>query len=501
MDQPAIPWEELAAMLRRRMTLALSVFAVGVAAVLTLTWLSEPTYQASAKLMVTSERPRIAVSPDASQKPTLDRVTEQDLNSEVALLQSADLVREMLEPYRAGFESRTAASGNAVSALLRLPLDLPRRLYRRLHQVPPASPFEEWAAGTAKRVAVSPISKSNLIEVSFTAASAPWAAEFVNALVSRHVERHVRLNQQSETRRFFETQRDLVSAELRRAEDALRAFYAREHVAESVPEQRALLHTRLADVELALSNAQTEIAEQTARLEFLHGEMRSQPRHLAANPGLARSDSLQLVKGHLLSLEIQRSELLSKFAPNSLKVQDVERQIADAKRLLAGEQQEAAAAARTVNPAYQALSVDLAHTQAQLVAMQARAESLQAQAARHRQDIAHFDRIASEQARLEQEVATAKESFLVYRKKEEEARFSDALDESKIVNVSVVESARVPAAPMPSKALMQIIVGALLSLLAGVSLAFVRDRVDPTVKSAAEARALTDLPVLAEIPT
>jgi capsular polysaccharide biosynthesis protein len=41
--------------------------------------------------------------------------------------------------------------------------------------------------------------------------------------------------------------------------------------------------------------------------------------------------------------------------------------------------------------------------------------------------------------------------------------------------------------------------GILMSLLAGIGLAFLRDRLDPAVKSAAEAHGVTGLPILAEV--
>ena len=65
----------------------------------------------------------------------------------------------------------------------------------------------------------------------------------------------------------------------------------------------------------------------------------------------------------------------------------------------------------------------------------------------------------------------------------------------------MVQRATVPAAPLPSKSVLNILLGAALSLLAGVTAAFARDRMDPTVKTAAEAEALTGLPILADIPS
>ena len=58
-----------------------------------------------------------------------------------------------------------------------------------------------------------------------------------------------------------------------------------------------------------------------------------------------------------------------------------------------------------------------------------------------------------------------------------------------------------PVAPQRWKGPRQLSAGAVLSLLLGIGLAFVRDRIDPSIKSAAEACQLTGLPLLGEIPS
>jgi uncharacterized protein involved in exopolysaccharide biosynthesis len=98
-------------------------------------------------------------------------------------------------------------------------------------------------------------------------------------------------------------------------------------------------------------------------------------------------------------------------------------------------------------------------------------------------------------------VSTAKQSLGTYLKKEEDARFSNALDESRIVNVTVVDRATVPGMPLQSKRAMTILLGSIVSLAAGIGLAFVRDRLDPSVKGGSEAQRISGLPLLAEIPS
>jgi uncharacterized protein involved in exopolysaccharide biosynthesis len=134
-----------------------------------------------------------------------------------------------------------------------------------------------------------------------------------------------------------------------------------------------------------------------------------------------------------------------------------------------------------------------------VASVQARAEMLRTQVGEYRARIGHIEEIASEQKRLEQEVAAARDAFATYSKKQEEARFSSALDASSIVNLAIAEPATVPTTPTGARKLVVVALGAIMSLMAGIALAFLRDRLDPAVKSAAEAHNLTGLPVLAEV--
>src|SRR5262249_45350595 len=163
-----------------------------------------------------------------------------------------------------------------------------------------------------------------------------------------------------------------------------------------------------------------------------------------------------------LDLEMQKSQLLATYLPTSVKVQDIDRQITEAKRLLKENKDTLADLTTAINPAHQTLEVDLAHTQAQMAAVSARAESLRSQITDYREKVAHLDEIASDQEHLEQQLAAAKQAYATYAKKEEEARFSSALDESSIVNIAVAERATVPSAPVKSKSVIIFVVGSII---------------------------------------
>ncbi len=493
-----VPWRALLESALRRRGLVLAVFSAGLGLSLLSILLAEPVYRATATLMVTSERARITVSPDPKEGSRVEPVTDQDLNAEVALLRSQALMRTVLEGYRTRLDPPPRTILAAAADGLRGLGQLPARLYRSLHAVGEPDPLEEWVRRTGAATTVVAVRGSNLIEATFEASRPRWAAEFLNTLVDAHVANHAVLHQQAAAQQFLGTQRELLQTRLADADTTLQGFYAREGI-DSIPQQGpASARTRQADLETVLADTDRELAEATARAGFLADAIQTHPRGVAADAASGRSSPGQMVQARLVELELERSTLLTEYAPGSIRVRDIDRQLAHAKKLAAAQ---ASSDAATVNPSYLGLSTELTQTGAQQAALAARAEALRGQIAAGRERLAHLDGIASEHERLQQEVASAKEAYLTYLKKEEEARFSAALDDSPILNVAVVQRATAPTVPQASKAGLTLLLGALVSLLAALAVAIVRDQLDPSVKSAAEAGRVAGLPVLLDMPS
>jgi hypothetical protein len=93
------------------------------------------------------------------------------------------------------------------------------------------------------------------------------------------------------------------------------------------PEQRLALRARLEELQTTLAHSETELTEGTARIAFLTDEIKNYPRNIATESKVAQNQ--QYIKPKILDLELQRSELLAKYAPTSVKVRDLDRQIAE----------------------------------------------------------------------------------------------------------------------------------------------------------------------------
>lgn len=490
LEEKAIPWQSILETLVRRRRLALAVAVAGSLAAVALAWSTPPVYKAKGTIILAAQR---------VSGPRVDAMSDKQIESELALLSSPALVRGVLEPHgRPAAGARREVARRSLAGLLRNPLPA---LYRRLHGLPPPDPADQRVRAVAAGIEATRIPDTNLIEVAYLGDDPVWAARFVNQLLAHHVERIAHLNEQSDVRSFFQAQRGLLSRRLEKARAALNRFREQQG-AELVSADDSELRSRLGRLETDIAAGESDLAEARARVSFLEGEIARRPPRIETESQTRENEEVKMLNARLLQLEVQRSDLLLKYAPGSSAIAQIDAQIADTKRRLEGRQESTLSESRTeVNPAFQTLDVDLLQKRAQIASLEARLGALRQQRAGVHAQLDHSGATSPELERLETEVKIANESYLNSLRREEDARLSHALDESKIVNISIVDQAEVPGSPEPSRARWWILAGVLASCAAGALAAFVRDRMDPSVKSRAQVERLAGVPVIAEIPS
>src|SRR2546423_377200 len=104
--------ESFAAILFRRKWVILTVFASVLAGVVTATRLMSPRYESEMRILVKNERVDLLVTPSASAQTFVNtNVDESVINSEIELLSSADLLRQVVMERRL-FERDPAESAD-----------------------------------------------------------------------------------------------------------------------------------------------------------------------------------------------------------------------------------------------------------------------------------------------------------------------------------------------------------------------------------------------------
>jgi uncharacterized protein involved in exopolysaccharide biosynthesis len=300
---------------------------------------------------------------------------------------------------------------------------------------------------------------------------------------------------------FFKQEAEQYRSGLASAEARLAAFGRNNGFVSAQLEEELTVH-KLADFQSALQETRAAIAETKQRIRALEQQAGSTPPRRTTQ--IRKSDNAQLLQqlqSTLLSLELKRTELLSKFDSSYRPVQEVEAEIAQTRSAIAAAENHPLRDETTdQDQTFEWLKSELAKARTELAALEARAASTERIVRAYRENATQLDGAGMVQQDLIREAKAAQDNYLLYLRKQEESRISDALDQKRIVNVAIAEAATVPALPSSPAWLSTLLVGSLLATLVGLGSAFVADYLDPTIRTPDELEQVLNVPVLSAMP-
>lgn len=477
--------KELLLVVVRRWKLILAVYAGIIATAIVGIFVIPPEYRASAKILLTTDRAQISTSSD---RPTeimrTSSVSDAEVASQTEVLRSRELIENVLEDMSPPPDPSAKPEEESILLhVLRTPYRLLRGAYRRMHnldEVEPNSPHYWEAMNVLDGLGTGRVGGSNLIEVGLVSTDPGWAKDFVDRLTHAFVERHAQLQQVQEAEDFFVRQSQLLQKKLVDSENALRA--AREK-AGALQGQQAEIHERLNEFSGDLARTTIARAELEQRVSYLES--------LQANA----SKRGRIATPQLLELEAKRAELLGRYRPESEKVRDIDQQIARLRSALAGYD-----TITTSGDGGASGATDLLSARASLAALKGKEDALTVQRDEYRRQAELLDAQSFDVARLERQVKLDEEAYLSYVRTAEQSRLSNALEQSKIMRLTIVEPATVPMEPVSPKKGRILFFAMAGGLAVAVGAAFARDQFDATLKSAAEVRRYGRMEVLAAIP-
>jgi uncharacterized protein involved in exopolysaccharide biosynthesis len=212
------------------------------------------------------------------------------------------------------------------------------------------------------------------------------------------------------------------------------------------------------------------------------------------------STLLENLKNTLYSLELKRSDLLTKYQPTYRLVQDVDKQIRDTRAAIADAEKNLTSEETTdQDPVYAWIKSQMAEASSELSSLRASERDTKRTLAEYNSRAVRLEALGNQQNDLERSVKAAEETYMESVRKQSEARLSEALDRSRITNVAIVQPASVPALPVMA-AQLKLALGLFLALFVGVGVAFAADYWDPCFRTPMEVEAILGLPALAAIP-
>ncbi len=450
-------------------------------------------YEAEMKILVNRDRVDTVVTPDpnaAEVVAPVPAVSEEDINSEVELLKSRDLLESVVAA--SGLASRKSS---AWGRIIERASDLARGA-----RSTPESRLARSVRDLQNRLIVDPLKKTTLIRVAYASHDPELSARVLQTLATLYQEKHAAVHRPVGAFSFFDQQASQYRDELAGAETRLTDFDGRENVVAPAAQKQLVLE-QLSQFEAELQQDQSNAAAAGAKARALHAQSLAAPeRQITQIRNLDNAPLLAQLEGTLLSLELKRSEMLVKYAPTYPPVREVETQIEESRTAIEQARQAPIQEVTTDRvPAQDWMVTELAKTQSDHAQMEAQAAAAARAVRRYREAAQQLDRKGAMQDDLVRDVKTAEDNYLLYLRKREEARISDALDSKRIVNVSIAEAATVPA--LPTLRFGWLIMGGFFTAtILSVGSAYAVDRMDASFRTPDELSRYLDIKVLAAIP-
>src|SRR6201996_1084757 len=475
--RPSLPTSRdvVTMLFRQRRGLLISFLLVLVGATLSGIWI--PKYESQMKILVRRQRNDMIVTSSANASQQLnDQVSEQDLNSEVELLNSKDLLRKVA--ISTGLIGKTSGLSDREAEVK----------------------IAEAVVQLAHDLKIEPLHKSNVISVNYQSRDPQMTARVLTALATAYMEKHLEVHRSTGEFKFFDQQMRPYQQGLDQAQSKLTEFTNSTGVVSADLERDSALRESN-DFDAAARQARSVLLETQQRISALQAQLQSmKPRVVTVVRTVDNSQLSDSLKSTLLTLQLKRTDLLRKFAPTYPLVQDIDQQIAETKKAISDEENKPIREESSDrDPGYQWVKDELTRAETELPSLSIRAATAASTAAQYHEAAKRFDQNGLVQQDLVRAAKTQEENYLLYVHKREEARISDALDQRGILNVALAEQPIVPVLPVKSP----LNVALLTLLLAGafsLSSAFAFDFMDPSFRTPDELANYLGAPVLAALP-
>jgi uncharacterized protein involved in exopolysaccharide biosynthesis len=475
---------DLAAPLFRRKRLLILTFISVLGAVILLALLMGSAYSSRMEVLVNRERLDPLVSTQATTQlvTTESPVTVEEINSEVELLGSRDVLEKVVLA-----NEMEKPRGFSLVDVLRPRQTREDRIARAVK-------------GLAKTLAIANVKNSNLIEITYKSPDPQLSYGVLKSLGDLYVEKHVAVHRPAGSLEFFIAETEKYHGELKDAERKLREFGQQNAIA-APDAQRSDLSSRVADSVGLLHLAEQSIAADEERIANDRKQMKATaPRSTTLLASGANEKLIDDLNTALLAAQTKRTQLALKYDESYPLVREADQEIAQAKTAIAqAEEKKYVTETTDRDPTYELLREDIAKSEANLAAQRATLIATKRSVQSIRAEMVNLDQLSLSQQDLQREAKAAETNYLLYLAKREQERTSNALDVTRIANVAIAVPPAVPVLPVFGWPMI-VLMGLASATMLSVGAAYAIDYLDPSFHTPAQVIEILGIPVIAAMP-
>jgi len=464
------------ALYRQRFIFLLIVLTVlgATAAVIVL---KKRQFQSEMIFLVQASRSNSVISADKSSAGgQVQDVTEQQINSELRLLQSEDVIGNVVDPHWS---------------------DVPPQK-RPDEQV---QEHQEKIAAFLKHLTLETSNKANVITATFRAETPEAAAQALEQLSAAYLAKRRLITRPPGTSEFFAAETKRYKDVWDRANKEMVEFQQSNGLV-SVPDLEEALSQQILTSENDLRAAKASYSETDQRVQEASKVLGRIPERQATQQRLTPNQgAIEQLQALLVQLQNRRTELMNRYQPTDRLVVEIDHQIqnttAALKRMTQGRQTEDTS---DVSPAWQQVRTGQVQAIVEKRAIRSRVESLTSDIAKLRKQLAEVQPLFLKYNELQEKVDQARNNFEVFSQKRDQSNIEDAMDEHKLVNIAIAESPTLNFTQMAPKPLLYSVLGILSALFLAASVVYFAESFRSTIATSRELSLASRYPVLATIP-
>lgn len=452
--------------------LFLTIFLFILVAVIVVTKIQAPIYQANATILIQQNNydAQILALRNLTPRTTI-------INNHIEMLKSRTLIRSV------------------VSELEK---------FGRLDSLP-----QEWSEYTAGKMvgmisanmSVIPIKDTDILNISFRDRS-PHAAYFIAKMIA---DQYYQLNLEmtrgelSEVRTFLESQMHKIETELNNAEDILKKYKEQTKVVALSEETNMLVNT-LAGFQQQYKSQEIELQTQIKRLDILSRNLSDAQKSLAkgivntSSPTIARLiEEVSMLESEIAKYTAQGySKEHPKIVELNKKISNIKLQLMDESKRMISENENLPVM----------FSEDMIDT---IIKLQINIETKKSLLSTLKGVIDEYEKQLNtipvkelELARLERDKRVAEELYLLINTKYEESKIAEA---GKLGSVRIIDYPTQPSVPILPKTKRNIVLGFFLALIIAAGVVFLKEYIDDSIKNIDELERTLKIKVIGTIPS
>ncbi len=452
-------------------------------------YLYTPDYESKASIMILPTTAEGAVISSSTEDLRIFPVTNQDINSEIELLTSPEVLRDTIrsfiehrkkgKPRSLGLKKPSAGFIDTVTDTVKKNIN-DFLIFIKLK--PKVSQFRYLVWLLSQAIKVEPVALSSVFDITLTAEQPKAAHRVLTRLLEVYISHHNKAVSKDEGLEFFEDQALHSHKKLTEYEQQYKKFKKEWSLIDFQAQNQANIK-ELSNLKEKLTLLDLNYHEIEGRITLLKEALAQNDKEIVYTKEMRTIPAMVELEKTIIPFLVQKTEFQKKFTPDSRKLIDLENQINSLRLEIL----------REIEKAIKTNELEAASLQGKRNTLDKEIKQLQDTATQLNQQEATLNE-------LHRKIDLYGYNYKLYTSKAENARIYAERRKHDLANLSIISKPVVPEKPSFPNRMLMLIISFAISFFVALGTPFLLEFIDHRVKTPQDVEKLLSMPVICSIP-